>query len=142
MSCDFCNETKVLISQELENGILMDIRFDDDHNQMDVCAGIDENHMEWGDSLDINFCPKCGRRLNAEINPDENLIYVEYCNACGAETEYRKDEVSNLKCISCETKLKPCDFCVHNGNNANQTNRQCEENCLYENKDVNPSENL
>ena len=67
MSCDFCNEgTKILISQELENGILVDIRFDDEHHQIDICSGPDENNMEWGDSLDIKFCPKCGRKLNDE----------------------------------------------------------------------------
>jgi predicted RNA-binding Zn-ribbon protein involved in translation (DUF1610 family) len=74
MACDFCTDTHVLISEILENGCIVDVRIDmdDDIPSIDVCAGTDENKLEWTNSIPIKFCPNCGENL---IKNHKGIIY-------------------------------------------------------------------
>ena len=65
--CKFCNETNVVLSQMITVGkkcLFVDVRFDADYNQIDVCVGDAETEQStWTNGINIAFCPVCGKKL-------------------------------------------------------------------------------
>ena len=66
--CEFCSNTNYLISEEYitEEGIKVfaDLRFDTDYNQLEIKYGVlDNSGGEWSKSLNIKYCPICGKKL-------------------------------------------------------------------------------
>lgn len=73
--CNFCGDqqTKCFISSTIQKpqgeGYFVDLRLDLDNNQIDADFGpLDKNGVAQGDSdwtntLNIHYCPVCGRKL-------------------------------------------------------------------------------
>lgn len=76
--CKYCETTDNLISESFVDestgrDMIVDLRFDLDHNQLDVYHGFTTFRMErgeWTDGIDINYCPFCGRDLNELTKED------------------------------------------------------------------------
>ena len=71
--CKFCEETDCVISEGIDTTTgrqaFADLRFDKDNNQLDINFGLlDEEGCQgkdttWSNSLNINYCPICGEKL-------------------------------------------------------------------------------
>lgn len=71
--CNVCKNTDCIISESFKTSTgreaFADLRIDLDNNQLDINYGLLEINGDqgkdttWSQSLDINFCPICGRNL-------------------------------------------------------------------------------
>lgn len=71
--CKFCEITDCVLSGGYKTSTqriaFADLRFDEENSQLDINFGLlDDNGYQgkdatWSDSLDINYCPVCGRKL-------------------------------------------------------------------------------
>lgn len=67
--CEYCKHTDIIAGESSIDGeITADLRLDvEDYNSLDVIVYRDGGTL-FGFSVDIKYCPMCGRRLEVERN--------------------------------------------------------------------------
>jgi len=94
--CEKCENGGNILDGYLETTkgeVFTRLRFDLDNNQFDMQFGTmgedTPDEYEWTHSIDISFCPFCGRRLPISLTEDD---FVKFLNPVG-----KTDSLSNTE---------------------------------------------